>query len=102
MPDIFTKKKRSDVMPRIRGAGNKATELRLIRIFRANGITGWRRGCSLALAPRSAKGQVASNGVQETRLKWGFLRRRLSRTVSLRMTAVRATLAGLPFKRRRW
>jgi DNA mismatch endonuclease (patch repair protein) len=60
MPDVFTKRKRSDVMSRIRGAGNKATELRLIQIFRANGITGWRRGCSLALAPRSAKGQVAS------------------------------------------
>ena len=41
-------------------SGNKDTELRLIQIFRANGITGWRRGCSLALAPRSAKAQVAS------------------------------------------
>lgn len=44
MPDIFTRQKRSDVMARIRSAGNKATELRLIRIFRANGIAGWRRG----------------------------------------------------------
>ena len=43
MPDVFTKTKRSDVMSRIRGSGNKATELRLIQIFRANGITGWRR-----------------------------------------------------------
>ena len=38
MPDIFTKRKRSDVMSRIRGAGNKATELRLMQVFRANGI----------------------------------------------------------------
>ena len=30
-------------MSRIRGAGNKGTELRLIAIFRAQGITGWRR-----------------------------------------------------------
>ena len=45
MPDIFTKQKRSDVMSRIRSAGNEGTELRLIRIFRTNGITGWRRGC---------------------------------------------------------
>lgn len=45
--DIFTKQKRSDVMSRIRSAGNAATELRLIRIFRANGITGWRRGCTI-------------------------------------------------------
>ncbi len=46
-------------MSRIRGAGNQGTELRLIQIFRANGITGWRRGWSLALAPRRAKDQVA-------------------------------------------
>lgn len=49
MPDIFTRQKRSDVMSRIRGSGNKATELRLVQIFRANGITGWRRGCALRI-----------------------------------------------------
>lgn len=43
MPDIFTKQKRSDVMARIRSTGNKDTELRLIQVFRANGIRGWRR-----------------------------------------------------------
>ena len=30
-------------MARIRGSGNKATELRLMAIFKAHGITGWRR-----------------------------------------------------------
>jgi len=30
-------------MSRIRGSGNKDTELRLIEIFRMHGITGWRR-----------------------------------------------------------
>lgn len=30
-------------MSRIRGSGNKATELRMIALFRAHGITGWRR-----------------------------------------------------------
>jgi len=43
MPDVFTKAKRSDVMSRIRGRGNKDTELALIRVFRAQGISGWRR-----------------------------------------------------------
>ena len=38
MADIFTKRKRSDVMSRIRGSGNKDTELRLMQVFRANGI----------------------------------------------------------------
>jgi DNA mismatch endonuclease (patch repair protein) len=43
MTDIFTNAKRSEVMSRIRGHGNKATELALISLFRQHGITGWRR-----------------------------------------------------------
>jgi DNA mismatch endonuclease, patch repair protein len=43
MPDIFTRKKRSEVMSQIRGRGNRDTELALIKIFRAHRITGWRR-----------------------------------------------------------
>jgi len=43
MPDVFTKAKRSSVMSRIRGAGNKDTELALMQLFRQHGITGWRR-----------------------------------------------------------
>ena len=43
MPDVFTKTKRSAVMARIRSRGNLATEMRMIAIFRAHGITGWRR-----------------------------------------------------------
>lgn len=38
-------------MSRIRSAGNKDTELRLIQIFRANDITGWRRGSKLPGKP---------------------------------------------------
>lgn len=38
-------------MSRIRGAGNKGTELRLIEVFRAHGITGWRRGSTLPGKP---------------------------------------------------
>ena len=43
MTDVFTRSKRSEVMSKIRGSGNRSTELALIRIFRENGITGWRR-----------------------------------------------------------
>lgn len=43
MADVFTPAKRSQVMSRIRGNGNKDTELALIAIMRRNGITGWRR-----------------------------------------------------------
>ena len=43
MADVFTKAKRSDVMSRIRGRGNKDTELALMKLFRQHRITGWRR-----------------------------------------------------------
>jgi len=38
-------------MSRIRSAGNKGTELRLVQIFRTNSITGWRRGSKLPGKP---------------------------------------------------
>lgn len=51
MTDIWSKQKRSEVMSLIRSRGNKATELRLIEIFREYGITGWRRNQSLLGKP---------------------------------------------------
>ena len=47
MSDVFTKAKRSEVMSRIRGRGNKETELVFAKLLRAHGITGWRRHQSL-------------------------------------------------------
>lgn len=57
MPDVFDTKKRSDVMSRIRGKGNKTTELALASAFRKAGIRGWRRHVviKLQLRPRVAK-----------------------------------------------
>lgn len=43
MADVFTPAKRSAVMARIRSRGNRDTEVALVRVFRAQGITGWRR-----------------------------------------------------------
>ena len=43
MSDVFTKRKRSEVMSCVRGRGNKATELVLAALFRQHRITGWRR-----------------------------------------------------------
>jgi DNA mismatch endonuclease (patch repair protein) len=43
MGDVFTPEKRSEIMARVRSRGNRATELRLIKIFREYKITGWRR-----------------------------------------------------------
>ena len=41
--DVFTKAKRSEVMRRILGRGNKDTELVLAKFFRQNKITGWQK-----------------------------------------------------------
>lgn len=43
MADVFSAEKRSEVMRRIRSKKNTSTELRLIKLFRDNRITGWKR-----------------------------------------------------------
>lgn len=47
MADVFDRAKRSDIMSRVKGKGNAATELRLIQLFKEHGVTGWRRGYPL-------------------------------------------------------
>ena len=44
MADTFSRERRSEIMSRIKGRNNQATELKLIKVFRANRIKGWRRG----------------------------------------------------------
>ena len=51
MTDMFTKKKRSEIMSHIRSRGNAATELRFIEIMRVQRISGWRRGSKLPGQP---------------------------------------------------
>lgn len=41
--DIFDEKVRSDIMRKVKSKGNKSTELRLIKLFKENGINRWRR-----------------------------------------------------------
>lgn len=43
MADIFDKEKRSEVMRSVKSKENKSTEMKLIEVFKDNGITGWRR-----------------------------------------------------------
>ena len=61
MADILTPKQRSALMACIRSAGNASTELRLVALLRAAGITGWRRGQRLPL-----RGQATDDGRQRT------------------------------------
>lgn len=51
MADVFTVAKRSLVMAAIRSKGNLSTELRLLGLMRAAGVTGWRRGSRLPGRP---------------------------------------------------
>ena len=66
MADIFNKAKRSEVMSRIRGKGNRNTELMLIKLMRMNSITGWRRNQPIFGKPdfvfRSARVAVFVDG----------------------------------------
>lgn len=66
MADIFTSEKRSFVMSRIRGKGNLKTELKMLGIFAAHGIKGWRRHLALPGKPdfafRNAKVAVFVDG----------------------------------------
>lgn len=43
MADVFDKQTRSFVMQQVKSHGNKSTEVRLISVFKANNISGWRR-----------------------------------------------------------
>jgi DNA mismatch endonuclease (patch repair protein) len=43
MADVFSPTKRSEIMSRVRGRGNMATELALVSLLRRHRITGWRR-----------------------------------------------------------
>ena len=43
MADIFEKEKRSKIMSAVHSKQNKSTEMKLIKIFKENGIVGWRR-----------------------------------------------------------
>jgi DNA mismatch endonuclease (patch repair protein) len=41
--DFFTKRKRSEVMSRIRGKGNRTTELAFLRLLKNAHVSGWKR-----------------------------------------------------------
>lgn len=47
MADMFSTLKRSEIMSHVRSSGNKATEIRLMALFRRHRITGWRRHARL-------------------------------------------------------
>ena len=66
MSDVFTPQRRSAIMALVLSTGNASTEQRLVRLLRAHGITGWRRGAPLPGKPdfvfRAAKLAVFVDG----------------------------------------
>jgi DNA mismatch endonuclease (patch repair protein) len=58
MADVFSKRKRSEVMSRIRSRGNRDTELALARLLRVNHITGWRRHSLVRVTVEGRKSRV--------------------------------------------
>jgi DNA mismatch endonuclease, patch repair protein len=67
MADVFSKAKRSEVMSRIRGRGNKDTELALAKLLRRHRITGWRRHFEI---------RKAESGKQKFKVRPDFVFRR--------------------------
>jgi DNA mismatch endonuclease (patch repair protein) len=47
MADVFTTRKRSEIMSRVRSKGNQSTEIRLLSLLRKTRIKGWRRNWPL-------------------------------------------------------
>lgn len=63
MADVFSKRKRSDVMSRIRSRGNRSTELEFAKLLRRNRIWGWRRHGVINLADCGIGDNLRSNRV---------------------------------------
>ena len=49
--DIYSQRRRSEIMSRVRGHGNRRTELRIVELFRQYGIRGWRRNARITGQP---------------------------------------------------
>ena len=55
MADILTAQQRSERMAPVRGLANRSTEIALVRAFRLNGVSGWRRHVRLRLHDPGAR-----------------------------------------------
>ena len=99
MPDVFTESKRSEVMSLIRSAGNKATEMEMIRVFRGHGITGWRRGRKVKI---SETGNVKPGETRIIRPDFLFPERKIALFVDGEFWHGHPTRCRIPKTRRAW
>jgi len=68
MTDVFTFQKRSEVMSKIRGRGNKSTEMAMVAVLKRAHLTGWRRHVELRPWP------APEDGASTATLKSGRIR----------------------------
>jgi DNA mismatch endonuclease (patch repair protein) len=104
MPDVFTKKKRSEVMSRIRSRGNRETELALAKLLRKHGITGWRRHVQIIgrdVALRRPRPQYSGRNESATKQKRSELRRRHAARTSQRDVPAFKVRPDFVFRRER-
>lgn len=47
MSDVFSKEERSEIMRSVKSRNTKSTELAMVKLFKDNNITGWRRTYSV-------------------------------------------------------
>lgn len=98
MADVFTKRKRSEVMSRIRSRGNKDTELALAHILRRNKITGWRRHIAIRGRARSPLRATGGASVPASRLASSLAPPKSGRAVLPRGPNIPAAQQGRPAK----
>ncbi len=71
--DVFTPRKRSQVMSAIRSQGNLSTERALALAFRKNGITGWRRHLPIFQTKRRKEIGMAASGSRRRAIRPDFV-----------------------------
>jgi DNA mismatch endonuclease (patch repair protein) len=49
--DTFSKKKRSEIMSKVKSSGNRSTEMKMIEFFKKYEIKGWRRNSTIPGKP---------------------------------------------------
>lgn len=78
MADVFDRAKRSEVMSKIRGCGNKSTELVLVEAFREAHVTGWRRHVELRFRAPARNGGSTRTEIVKIRPDFLFRAARLA------------------------
>ena len=73
MADTYTRAERSALMAKVRGRGNASTERTLARLFRTEGISGWRRQRRLTGGRGTVAWQVRPDSVFTLRRRAVFV-----------------------------